>query len=435
MVSLRTLAGWLPIALALAQGTALAQVDPPGRVGSLSAVHGSVVLAPAGETAWSDAALNRPVTAGDRLWTDSGGRAEVHLGAALLHVDGESFLDVKLLDDAVLQALLHEGVVQAHVRALAPGEPFEIDTPQLALRALQPGTYRIDADPQRHITRVAVRDGLATVAGRSGHTLTLYPGQQLEVAGADLEQLASVSFAEDDFDAWAAERNASKDRSLAARFLPAAVVGASQLDSFGAWAQDPALGTVWYPRGVAADWAPYRYGRWQWIRPWGWTWIDDAPWGFAPFHYGRWTRVGARWAWVPGRLGAHPLYAPALVAFVGDVATGASALAGSERIGWYPVGPGEPWRPFFAASERFMRRANGSASETRISVEHAPDAVTTLRIDEFRSGQPVQRFRQRSNAVVPHPQTTAPRQQKGPQRELRPWSEQEDGSGRQGHIS
>ena len=26
-------------------------------------------------------------------------------------------------------------------------------------------------------------------------------------------------------------------------------------------------------------WAPYRHGYWRWIEPWGWTWIDDAPWG------------------------------------------------------------------------------------------------------------------------------------------------------------
>ena len=31
---------------------------------------------------------------------------------------------------------------------------------------------------------------------------------------------------------------------------------------------------------------------WVWLRPWGWTWVDDAPWGFAPFHYGRWLWWG-----------------------------------------------------------------------------------------------------------------------------------------------
>ena len=68
-------------------------------------------------------------------------------------------------------------------------------------------------------------------------------------------------------------------------------------------------------RYVAAGWAPYRYGRWAWVSPWGWTWIDDARWGFAPFHYGRWAYASNRWCWVPGPRYVHAVYAPALVAW------------------------------------------------------------------------------------------------------------------------
>ncbi len=68
---------------------------------------------------------------------------------------------------------------------------------------------------------------------------------------------------------------------------------------------------------VPAGWAPYRNGHWAWIDPWGWTWVDDAPWGFAPFHYGRWTVVDDRWGWVPGPVRQRAVYAPALVAFIG----------------------------------------------------------------------------------------------------------------------
>ncbi len=41
-------------------------------------------------------------------------------------------------------------------------------------------------------------------------------------------------------------------------------------------------GTVWYPQSVPTNWAPYRDGHWAYVAPWGWTWIDDAPWGFNP---------------------------------------------------------------------------------------------------------------------------------------------------------
>ena len=56
----------------------------------------------------------------------------------------------------------------------------------------------------------------------------------------------------------------------------------------------PEYGTVWFPHVTIVGWAPYRYGHWAWISPWGWTWVDDAPWGFAPFHYGRWVFVARR---------------------------------------------------------------------------------------------------------------------------------------------
>src|SRR5207245_1389824 len=93
---------------------------------------------------------------------------------------------------------------------------------------------------------------------------------------------------------------------------------------------------VWVPRSMIVGWAPYRYGHWAWVDPWGWTWIDDAPWGFAPFHYGRWVYVDGGWGWVPGHVVARPVYAPALVAFVGgrnwSVAIGLGG-GGGGRVG------------------------------------------------------------------------------------------------------
>jgi hypothetical protein len=50
---------------------------------------------------------------------------------------------------------------------------------------------------------------------------------------------------------------------------------------------------------MPVGWAPYRHGHWAHVMPWGWTWIDDALWGFVPFHYGRWAMLGGGWGWVP----------------------------------------------------------------------------------------------------------------------------------------
>ncbi len=116
-----------------------------------------------------------------------------------------------------------------------------------------------------------------------------------------------------------ATRDRSEDASVSARYVSREIPGYEDLDANGTWRSDPNYGEVWVPTvAVTAQWAPYHQGHWTWIAPWGWTWIDDAPWGFAPFHYGRWAYLGNAWAWVPGPVVvAQPVYAPALVAFVG----------------------------------------------------------------------------------------------------------------------
>jgi hypothetical protein len=389
--------------LPCAAATALAQVDPPARAGSLSHIEGSVVLAPPGDTEWTDAVLNRPVTRGDRLWTDQGGRAEVHLGSAVLHLDDETFVDVTALDQDVLQASLNEGTVNARVRQLNAGENFEIDTPNLALRVAQPGDYRIDVAPDRASTRVSVRSGMALVYGASGQAQQVQAGQQVTFFGRDLDRVAvQAGPLEDGFDRWAADRNQREDQATAARYVPRDVVGYHQLDAYGNWAHDPAYGAIWFPHVTVADWAPYRYGRWEWIRPWGWTWIDEAPWGFAPFHYGRWAVIRSRWAWVPGRLGHRPIYAPALVAFVGRSSGWSLSIGAGPGIAWYPLAPGEAWRPVYRASPFYVRNvnrnivANGGPSSP-IHVHQRADALTGVRVEDFSRGRPVHRHWSRVN--------------------------------------
>jgi len=389
----------LPAVLLAFGGAALAQeeANPPARVASLSHMEGSVVFAPAGETEWADATLNRPVTQGDRLWTDKGSRAELHVGSAALHLDGQTFLDIAELDEDVLQASLNEGTVNARVREIERGENFEIDTPQLAFRATQPGDYRIDVDPARGTTRVTVRSGAALVYGANGEAQQLEGPQVVTFSGKNLERVnVQASPSADGFDRWAADRNRAEDQSVTARYVPREVVGYQQLDTHGSWSQDASYGAVWYPRAVVADWAPYRYGHWEFIHPWGWTWIDDAPWGFAPFHYGRWAMIGSRWAWVPGRIGPRPVYAPALVAFVGG-SNFSISIGSGPGIGWFPLGPGEAWYPTWRVSPRYVTRVNSYVvTNSRFGNvyvnQQRPTAITTVREADFRRGQPVHRY-------------------------------------------
>lgn len=393
---------WLAALLLLALGSPVSaqeESDPPGRVAHVSARQGSVVFAPQGEEEWTELPHNRPLTVGDRLWSDRGARAELQLGTATLHLDGQSHLGISALDEDGAQFILQQGTLNARVRELVQGENFEIDTPNLALRALQPGDLRVDVDARSGETRVSVASGSAVLYGEGGQAVHLRAGQQGTYGGRTLAAVEASRMGQDEFGAWAAARNRAEDQAQAARYLPRGVVGASQLDQHGTWSQDADYGTVWYPRVVAQDWAPYRYGHWSWIDPWGWTWIDDAPWGFAPFHYGRWAMVGSRWAWVPGRMAPRPVYSPALVVFLGGGGSGVNfSLGTGPGVGWYPLGPGEAWWPWYRSSPRYVTRANAHYDlhrHPRDGRDHVwrqrPSAITAMREDDFRRGRPVHR--------------------------------------------
>ena len=373
-----------------------AQADPPDRVAYLSALEGAAQIASDGRLLQS-ARLNWPVSTGTRLILDPGTRAELHGGWSAVRLAERADLSVTRLDDDAVQLALTAGSLSLRVRQLQPGERIEIDTPQLALVADQPGEYRLDVDPHGDTTRLTVHAGSATVYGGAGQSSRVGPHQQVSYRGRDLLVTQAAPALRDALDQWAATRDALEDRSRSAQHLPRELPGYAQLDAWGEWAQDATYGAVWYPSVTAADWAPYRHGRWAWIEPWGWTWVDDAPWGFAPSHYGRWTQIGHRWAWVPGRFGPRPVYAPALVAFVGgasgSLGWGVALGSGAPAAAWFPLAPGEPWTPHYHASDRYRRRLNWDDERERVRpppdsfyFQRRPGAISVAPVDHFGGG-------------------------------------------------
>ena len=184
---------------------------------------------------------------------------------------------------------------------------------------------------------------------------------------ADPERLAAPP--DDEFDRWARERDLRVDRSASARYLSPDVIGYEELDAEGDWRTDARYGSVWTPRRVAAGWSPYRDGHWAWVAPWGWTWVDDAPWGFAVSHYGRWARVDERWSWVPGPRQERAVYAPALVAFVGLGALRASVTLPG-LVAWIPLAPAEVFRPAYRVGPAYFDRINRSNAVIAPTVIH-----------------------------------------------------------------
>ena len=69
--------------------------------------------------------------------------------------------------------------------------------------------------------------------------------------------------------------------------------------------------------------------------------------------------VGESWGWVPGAFEASPVYAPALVAFLGGPGVGlfASGAVGPQ-VGWFPLAPGEAYWPSYTADPSYIRRLN-----------------------------------------------------------------------------
>lgn len=317
--------------------------------------QGSVTFQPGGEGDWVTAVPNRPLTTGDNLWTDQGARAEMHVGSTAIRMAPETSLTLLDLDDRTTQLRLSAGTVVLRVRHLDDGDLFEVDTPNLAFNLQRTGEYRIDVDSNGDMTNVSVWSGRGEVTG-GGYSYTVVAGQSARFSGTD--QL-SYDIAQlprsDDFDDWAVERDHREDGAESANYVSPEMTGYEDLDDYGRWQYVGGYGTVWVPSGVASDWAPYRNGHWAYIDPWGWTWVEDEPWGFAPFHYGRWAYAGNRWCWVPGPVAVRPVYAPALVAFVGGVGI---SIGGGPGVGWFPLAPGEVYMPYYRGSRNYVERIN-----------------------------------------------------------------------------
>ncbi len=332
--------------------------DPPSRAARLGLIQGDVTFQPGGVEDWVPATLNRPMTTGDRLWTEGGARAEVHLGSTAFRMNGRTNFTFLNLTDNIAQVQVSSGTLAVRVRRLDDQESIEIDTPQAAFSILRPGDYRIDVSEQGDSTIATVRGGDAEVTA-GGRAFPLHPRDQVRVSEENGQPVFDRRDAPvgDGFDNWCMDRDRREDRSESARHVSRDMPGYAELDGNGVWREDEQYGWIWAPR-VQVGWAPYHYGHWVWIEPWGWTWVDDAPWGYAPFHYGRWAFVGAAWVWVPGPVAVRPVYAPALVAWVGGRNFGVGISIGGPAVGWFPLGPREVWVPPYRYSPRYITQVN-----------------------------------------------------------------------------
>lgn len=342
----------LTMALAL---PAMAQNDPPARVGRLAYIENQVDFRVDRGDKGGPATLNWPVSSGAVLETGQRGRAEVWIGSTAYRLADDSQIEFSIVDDTRVDVRMSGGSLAVSILDRDQVDDVVIATPDGNVRFLTPGRYRIDV--------LADRSTLSVQAGRAvfddGQRATPVAAGQKVSHWSDGNEQMDADRTNDSFDRWVANRENVTLASQSRRHVSPHMTGYQDLDSYGDWQTAPDYGSVWYPRAVADDWAPYRYGRWAWVAPWGWTWVDQAPWGFAPFHYGRWAMIHGRWGWVPGRLVARPVYAPALVAWIGNPGWNVSfGFGAAPAVGWFPLAPREVYVPGHRHSHNYVRQIN-----------------------------------------------------------------------------
>src|ERR1700687_1915674 len=385
--------------------------DPPSRVARLAYAQGSVSFQPEGTHDWVPATVNRPLTIAYKIWSDSDGRVELQLPGSLIRLSNNTGMAFLNVNDNVTQIQLSSGTLVVRLRHLDNGETYEIDTPNLTFTILQPGLYRLTVDDSGATTAIRVRSGEGQVTG-VGTAYTVHENEYDSFTGTDQLVASGQQYepAEDEFDAWSSGRDGRWQRSASARYVSADVVGYEDLDEHGSWRATPEYGNVWFPRTTEPGWAPYHNGHWAYIEPWGYTWVDDQPWGFAPFHYGRWVSSHGAWGWVPcppqarGVAYVRPVYAPALVAWASVGAGGA----------WLALGPPEVYVPSYRVSRAYVNNINISNTSVNRTVvnnyynttiinktvnvkniryvnQRVPGAVAATTTQAFSTAQPVAR--------------------------------------------
>jgi hypothetical protein len=377
--------------------------DPPPEAGRISYITGTVSIQPVSSEEWGQAYPNLPVGPGDRIFTDNGGRAEVQIGRTYVRIGPNS--DVTLVEDS--QFNINFGVAQGSIRlhsfGLWPRQLVDISTPNGNAEFGEQGDLRVDVLPQDGATVFTNLGQFADITGAGDYRQQLDYGQSLEVAGTNPVYPQWLQPAgPDDLDSWSQERDQAMTRVASYNYVSPDVPGAADLDSSGDWQPETEYGPMWFPRSVSADWEPYRNGHWINRQPWGWVWVEEEPWGYAPFHYGRWVMYRDRWGWLPGPVNVRPVWSPALVVFAGGGGGGLSLSA------WFPLGPGEAYRPWYRCSPRYIDQVNITniresrrvhVERTYVNVVNVTNVtninyvnrthVTAVRRDDFGSGRRV----------------------------------------------
>jgi len=314
----------------------------PARV---SYINGQVSFWRPGAQEWAEARVNTPLSPGDLLYTGQDGSVEVQFGPrAFVRAGNGTQLGLDNQEPDFVQFRITSGHAALDVRELAAGNTVEMATPNAAFTVERAGYYHVDLQEDSATFR-SHRGGSATITPAGGTATPLATNQQIVVTGTETPRVdAGPAPQLTAWDRWNYQRTAYLLQPSLTQHVSASMYGTEALAQHGAWRTEESYGSVWVPTAVAPGWVPYSTGRWIWDPRFGWTWLDDAPWGWAPYHYGRWVFVRNYWAWAPGPVVVRPVYAPALVVFLGGPV---AVTVGVRPLHWAPLGWGEPIIPWW----------------------------------------------------------------------------------------
>ena len=385
----------------LAATPSKAQNDPPPGAARVARIQGNVSIQPNGVDDWGQAYPNQPIGPGDRLYTDQQSQGELQASLVRTYFSPNSDVTLVNLNFEGVQI----GVAQGSSTIYSDGFPADmgsvnIQTPNGSIGTVARAAFRVDVFPDQQSTVITnyQNSGDLDLNGGGGFSLILRAGESVQLTGTNPVYAQPLQPAPNDqFANWSFGFESRRMSSISARYVSAEMPGYDELDASGDWQPQSDYGPIWFPH-VEAGWAPYHNGHWVNMPFYGWTWVADEPWGAAPFHYGRWVVAGGRWGWIPGPREGHPVWSPAQVVFAGGIQVGGVGVSV-----WFPLGPGEAYKPWYPCSPTYINQINitnihesrvvhvqttyvNIVNVTNVTYVNRTVGVTAMRQEDFAAG-------------------------------------------------
>ena len=347
----------------------------------LSYLEGDVQINSESTRDWVIASPNMPLYDGNRLWVPDNGKAEIQFrNGTAVRLKENTSADILTYDRDILQLYVNVGGIYVNHRD-DRDNILQVNTPVATVRAYNEAIFKIDV-LQNNYTYISVYRGTVYADYRDGRN-TITEGTMLLIKGYFREEPTPLS-SPDSWTRWNMERDRRLyNRHNSSRYLPPELGSYSyDFDTHGKWVYVRDYGYCWTPTvTISAGWAPYRHGRWTWIRG-DYVWISYEPWGWVPYHYGRWSfSVSIGWFWVPPSRGA-VYWGPG---YVGWVHT-------PSYVSWVPLAPGETYYGYGYYGPHSVNLFNVNINKIVIKDKYRNakirDGFTVIHRDTFVTGRP-----------------------------------------------